>query len=432
MMKKGLILLLFIMAAQAGFAQLLKLEDAVNIALKNSLDIQLLKNNQSIADINNYIGVAGGLPTVTANASDQEQVTNVDQKLNTGTVIHRNAAVGNNFNSNVTAGMLLYNGSRVVATKKRLEELEAQSAQYVNAQVQNLMAAVMTNYFDVVRQQSYLKTLGQSLEVAQKRLDIVKTQQMVGMANNADLYQSQLDLNTIIQNRESQILAVQLSKTDLLTLLNLRPDSVIAIEDTILIDKSITLTDIINNIGKNAELMAADQQIRINELLVKETKAQRYPSLRANASYNFSRNQISAGNVLLNQQQGMQGGLTLGIPIYNGSIFKRQQRVAEVNVKNAALQRDILMRDFTGTAVRTFQAYNSTMQQLETQQQNLQLAQKLLDLTLLRYQLREATILEVRQAQESFENASYIMTNLSFTSKSSEIELRRLTNQISL
>jgi outer membrane protein len=432
MMKKGLILLLFIMAAQAGFAQLLKLEDAVNIALKNSLDIQLLKNNQSIADINNYIGVAGGLPTVTANASDQEQVTNVDQKLNTGTVIHRNAAVGNNFNSNVTAGMLLYNGSRVVATKKRLEELEAQSAQFVNAQVQNLMAAVMTNYFDVVRQQSYLKTLGQSLEVAQKRLDIVKTQQMVGMANNADLYQSQLDLNTIIQNRESQILAVQLSKTDLLTLLNLRPDSVIAIEDTILIDKSITLTDIINNIGKNAELMAADQQIRINELLVKETKAQRYPSLRANASYNFSRNQISAGNVLLNQQQGMQGGLTLGIPIYNGSIFKRQQRVAEVNVKNAALQRDILMRDFTGTAVRTFQAYNSTMQQLETQQQNLQLAQKLLDLTLLRYQLREATILEVRQAQESFENASYIMTNLSFTSKSSEIELRRLTNQISL
>jgi outer membrane protein len=432
MMKKGFILLLFIMAAQAGFAQVLKLEDAVNIALKNSLDIQLLKNNQSIADINNYIGVAGGLPTVTANASDQEQVTNVDQKLNTGTVIHRNAAVGNNFNSNVTAGMLLYNGSRVVATKKRLEELEAQSAQYVNAQVQNLMAAVMTNYFDVVRQQSYLKTLGQSLEVAQKRLDIVRTQQMVGMANNADLYQSQLDLNTIIQNRESQILAVQLSKTDLLTLLNLRPDSVIAIEDTILIDKSITLTDIVNNIGKNAELMAADQQIRINELLVKETKAQRYPSLRANASYSFSRNQISAGNVLLNKQQGIQGGLTLGIPIYNGSIFKRQQRVAEVNVKNAALQRDILMRDFTGTAVRTFQAYNSTMQQLETQQQNLQLAQKLLDLTLLRYQLREATILEVRQAQESFENAAYIMTNLSFTSKSSEIELRRLTNQITL
>jgi outer membrane protein len=431
-MKKGFFIALFTTITLAGSSQLLKLEDAVNIALKNSLDIQLLKNNQNIADINNHIGVAGGLPTVTANAADNEQITNVDQKLNTGTVIHRNAAVGNNLSSNITAGMLLYNGSRVIATKKRLEELEAQSEQYVNAEVQNLMASVMTGYFDVVRQQSYYKTLGQSLEVAQKRLDIVKTQQMVGMANNADLYQSQLDLNTIIQNRESQSLIVQQAKTDLLVLLSLRPDSLITVEDTILVDKSLVLGDVLNNIGKNAELMAAGQQISINEQIVKETRAQRYPSLRANASYSFGRNQISAGNVLLNQTQGFQGGVSLGIPIYNGTIYKRQQRVAEINVKNAGLQRDILMRDFTGNAVRTFQAYNNTLQQLETQQQNLQLARKLLDLVLLRYQLREATILEVRQAQESFENASFMMTNLSFTSKSSEIELRRLTNQITL
>lgn len=431
-MKKGFLIALFTSITLAGSSQLLKLEDAVNIALKNSLDIQLLKNNQNIADINNHIGMAGGLPTVTANAADNEQITNVDQKLNTGTVIHRNAAVGNNLSSNITAGMLLYNGFRVVATKKRLEELEAQSEQYVNAEVQNLMASVMTGYFDVVRQQSYYNTLGQSLEVAQKRLDIVKTQQMVGMANNADLFQSQLDLNTIVQNRESQSLIVQQSKTDLLVLLSLRPDSLITVEDTIIVDRSLILGDVLNNIGKNAELMAAGQQISINEQIVKETRAQRYPSLRANASYSFGRNQISAGNVLLNQTQGFQGGLSLGIPIYNGTIYKRQTRIAEINVKNAGLQRDILMRDFTGNAVRTFQAYNNTLQQLETQQQNLQLARKLLDLVLLRYQLREATILEVRQAQESFENASFMMTNLSFTSKSSEIELRRLTNQITL
>jgi outer membrane protein len=431
-MKRSLFISILIIVGFSGFSQVLTLKDAVNIALKNSLDIQLLRNNQQIADINNHIGVAGGLPTVTAAASDNEQVTNVDQKLNTGTVIHRNAAVGNNFSSNVTAGMLLYNGSRVMATKKRLAELEAQSEQYVNAQIQNLMAAVMTGYYDIVRQQAYLKTLGQSIEVAQKRVDIVKTQQNVGMANNADLYQSQLDLNTLIQNREAQALIIDQAKTDLLVLLNLRPDSLIAVEDTIIVDRNITLGDVMSNIGRNAEIMAADQQIRINEFIVKETKAQRYPSLRANASYNFSRNQISAGNVLLNQQQGAVGVLSLSVPIYNGSIFRRQQRVAEINVRNAAIQKDILIRDFTGNAVRTFQAYNATLQQLDTQRKNLELARQLLDLALLRYQLRAATILEVRLAQESFENAAFIMTNLSFTTKSSEIELKRVTNQISL
>jgi outer membrane protein len=104
--------------------------------------------------------------------------------------------------------------------------------------------------------------------------------------------------------------------------------------------------------------------------------------------------------------------------------------VAEINVKNATLERDILVRDYSANAIKTFQSYNSTLEQLDTQRRNLELAQKLVDLVLLRYQLREATILEVRLAQESFENASYTMTNLNFAGKSSEIELKRLINQI--
>jgi len=48
----------------------------------------------------------------------------------------------------------------------------------------------------------------------------------------------------------------------------------------------------------------------------------------------------------------------------------------------------------------------------------------------LRYQYREATILEVRQAQESFENASYSLINFGFSGKSAEIELKRVINQL--
>jgi outer membrane protein TolC len=429
-MKKYLIIPFLVFGGVAGHAQLITLQDAINIALKNSLDLQLTKNNVDIATTNNHIGVAGGLPVVTAGASDNEQITNVNQKLNTGDIIKRPDAVGNNFSANVTAGMLLYNGSRVIATKNRLEQLQSQSEQYVNAQIQNVMAAVMTGYYDVVRQQAYIKTIAQSIDVAQKRLDIVKTQQNVGMANNADLYQSQLDLNTLLQTRQSQLLIIDQSKTELLRLLSLKPDSLIFVEDTILIDRSITLDNIINGVTRNAEIIAADDQVRINEFIVKEVAAQRYPSLRASAAYNFSRNQTSAGNLLLNQSRGPVAGLSIGIPIYNGTIYKRQQRVAEINVKNAALERDILVRDYTANAIKTFQSYNSMLEQLDTQRRNLELAQKLVDLVLLRYQLREATILEVRQAQESFENASFTMTNLNFAGKSSEIELKRLINQI--
>ncbi|MEP6677443.1 MAG: TolC family protein [Ferruginibacter sp.] len=429
-MKRFLFILFIFLIHLTTFCQTLGLQDAINIALKKSLDLQLLKNNVEIGKINNNIGIAGGLPVVTAAASDVEQSTNVHQELNTGTIIKRSAAVGNSYLSNVTAGILLYNGSRVVATKHRLEQLELQSEQYLNSEVQNTMASVMTSYYDVVRQQALIKTIDKSIDVAQKQMEIVKVQQSVGMANNADLFQSQIDLNNFLQQKQAQQLVIDQAKTGLLLLLNLRPDSLININDTILVDKTLILGNILDNINRNADILAADNQIKINQFLVKETAALRYPSVEASAGYNFNRSQTAAGNVLLNQTRGPFAGLTLGIPIYNGSVYKRQQKIAEINVQNANLQKDIVIRNYSAQAVQTYQAYISSIQQLDSQKINVDLAQKLIDLALFRFQLHQATIVELTQAQQSFQQAEYAFTNLSYAAKSSEIELKRLINQI--
>ena len=424
---------IFFLVPVALLAQPLRLQEAVNIALKNSLDIQLVKNNQQITDVNNYIGVAGGLPVVTSTASDNESFSNVNQKINTTSGIQniqRNGASANALAAGVTGSMLLYNGLRVVATKKRLEELEKQSQQYVNSQIQNVIAGVMTSYYDVVRQQGYIKTIDQSISVAEKKLDIIKTQQNVGLANNADLFQAQLDLNNLQQTKQSQQLVIDQAKTGLLTLLTLKPDSVIAISDTILVDKSIVLGNVLDNLSSNPDIIAAGDQIHINELIERETAALRYPTVRGSAGYSYNRNQASAGQVLLNQSYGPFVGINVGIPIYNGSIYKRQQKVAEINTLNAGIQKNILQRGYSAGAVKTFQAYSSAMLQLETAQKNLELSQKLLDLVLQRFQLRQATIVDVTLAQQGFETAAFSLINLSYASKSSEIELKRLSNKL--
>ena len=429
-MKKFFYILIIFSIPHHSFCQSLSLQDAINIALKKSLDLQLLKNNVEISAVNNNIGVAGGLPVVTASAADNESSTNVNQELNTGDIIKRNGAVGNSLTSGVTAGILLYNGSRVIATKSRLQQLESQSEQYLNSEVQNTMASVMTSYYDIVRQQAYIKTIDKSIDVAQQQLNIVKTQQSVGMANNADLFQSQISLNNLLQQRQAQLLVIDQAKTGLLLLLNLKPDSVINVNDTIVVDKTLVLGNILDNLNRNADILAADEQIKINQFIVKETAAQRYPSLRESAGYNYNRSQTTAGNLLLNQSSGPVAGLTLGIPIYNGSIYKRQQKVAEINVQNAALQKDILTRNYTAQAVQTYQAYASSMQQLDSQKTNVELAQKLIDLELYRFQLHAATIVELTQVQQSFQQAAFTLINLSYAAKSSEIELKRLINQI--
>jgi outer membrane protein TolC len=424
---------LFFVLGIAAHSQQLGLQDAVGIALRNSLDIQLVKNNQQIATVNNNIGIAGGLPLVTATGSDNEQSSNVNQKVNTTSGIQniqRNGASTNNLTGGLTGSILLYNGLRVQATKKRLEQLQLQSEQYVNSQIQNIIAAVMTSYYDVVRQQGYIKTIEQSIAVASKKLEIIKAQQGVGLANNADLFQAQLDLNNLQQTQKSQQLVINQAKTGLLTLLTLKPDSLINISDTIIIDKSIVLGNVLENIKSNPDIAAATQQIAINSLIEKETNAQRYPTVRGSAGYNYSRNQASAGQVLLNQNFGPFVGVNFAIPIYNGSIYKRQLKIASINTKNADLQTKMLVRDYSGQTVKTFQAYANAMDQLETAQKNLELSQKLMDLVLQRFQLRQATIVDVTLAQQGFETAAYSLINLSYAAKATEVELKRITSKL--
>ncbi len=431
MTKQLLVLAGFMSATICYGQQRLSLQDAVNTALKNSFDIHLAKNNVEISSINNNYGIAGGLPLVTGNATDNEQVTNIKQTFSDPS---RNATannVGSNtIAANITGTMLLFNGYRVVTTKKRLEELEKQNQQLLNAQIQNTIAAVMTKYYDVVRQQNYIKTIAKSIEVANQRLSILQTRKEVGLSNNADLFQAQLDVNGLHQTQQSQQLVIDQSKTDLLNLIAASPDSIVVIADTIIVDAGLRLDSVRTYIRQNPQLISADQQIRINELIEKETSSQRYPAITANAGYRFNNTATAAGFSRLNQSHGPFLGVGLSIPIYNGGIVKRQEKIANINTKSAIVQRDQLLLNFENIAVRTYQAYANSLQQLQTQKSNTELSTKLLDLVLQRFQLGQATIIEVRQAQESFENEGYRLVNLNYAAKVAEISLKQIANKL--
>lgn len=431
---KKIAVLFFLTTGITGFAQQkMSLTDAINTALQNSYDIRLAKNNIEISTINNYIGVAGGLPVISATGNDNEQVTSINQKFaDAARDTKRDNVSSNNLTVGLTGSMLLYNGSRVVAAKKRLEELQQQNQQLLSVQVQNTIAAVTTKYYDVVRQQSYLKTIAQSIEVSRQRLSVLQTRKDVGLSNNADIFQAQLDLNALIQSQQAQQLVIDQAKTDLLNLIFLKPDTKILISDTIIVDRKINIDSVRSNLAKNPLLAAADKQIRINELLEKETAALRYPTLRANAGYNLTSSKSAAGFSLLNQSYGPFVGINLAIPIYNGSISKKQQQVAAINTRNAMIQRDNILLDNESGMIRTYQAYTNSLAQLETSLQNYTLSTQLLELILQKFQLGQATIIDVKQAQQSFENEGYRLVNLNYAAKVAEIELKRLASALAL
>jgi len=80
----------------------------------------------------------------------------------------------------------------------------------------------MASYYNILSQQSYLNIIQSSIDVSAKKLEIVKNRYNVGMANEADLLQAQIDLSMAQQNFKGQQLIIDQAKTSLLQLMSVK------------------------------------------------------------------------------------------------------------------------------------------------------------------------------------------------------------------
>jgi len=431
-MKRGLLYFILMFSLNAGAQVQITLTNAIDSALKSNFDIRIARVNTDISRIGNTYGMAGGLPSLNGSAADNRSVLNLKQKTSSGINISQNNVNNSSYNAGLTANMVLFNGFKIIATKGRLNLLQRQSELELNQQIQTTMAVVMESYYDIIRQQSYLNIIKSLLDVSSKKLEIVKERYKVGMANDADLLQARMDFNLADQNLKGQELIIEQDKTSLLQLMGVKQYFSISVNDTILIDKSIRKDSILNYLENNPQYLSAEQQIRINQQIVKEQRALRYPSVRISTGYNFTYSSSSAGFNLFTQNYGPTVGATLLVPIFNGNIYKTQQEIAYFNVQNARLQKESLLKSLEADAIKTYQSYESTLQQLDSQQKSYADASRLVSILVQKFRLNEATILDLKAAQDSFESAGYMFVNLQYAAKTAEIELKRLIYKLGI
>jgi outer membrane protein len=392
----------------------------------------LVENNLSIAQNNNNYGVAGGLPTVTANGTNNNTLTTINQTFpDASRNTTRSGVDGSTLNGGLTATMILFNGYRIAATKDRLESIQKQTEAALQTQMLNTSSTVMQQYYNVIRQVAFLKTIEKSIEASEQRVAIVKTRQEIGVANQTDLLQSSLDLNALLQAKQNQLLVLDQVKADLFNSMVVPANSNYVFTDSIQVDQKMILSDVESKMKAHPLLQSAQQLINVNQFLEKETKALMYPTLRANTGFNYNSNKSAAGFILLNESYGPFLGFNLSIPIYAGTVSKRAYKNAQINTVSAKIQYDNTAQTLATELFKTYQNYQNSLKQTPVEIENYKMSDALLALVMERFKLGEATIVDVKQAQQSFETAGFRLTSLQFSAKIAEIELKRMSNQLS-
>jgi outer membrane protein TolC len=422
--------LLSCLGAQAQDS-LLKAAEAVDIALRNNLRIQVARSEQDIARINNTWGNAGKWPVVTAGISNTEALSNLNQKLSNGNEIIRNGVTNNILSANLSANWRLYSGMRVLATKERFEELERIGALQVRQEVARLSFDVLSAYFDIVRLNLQVRAIEAIIDLSRERERIAETRFAVGSAGKSDLLQARIDLNTQRVNLANIRQQVRVAKAGLNTMLLRMPDAPLEVADTAFAIAKVEIADYRAKAAKDNYPLLLAQRNRAVLLQDKRIiNAQRLPVLSLGSVSSFNRNQATGGFFLTNQTLGPNVGLNLAIPIFNGNSVRTQLKVADARIRQQELQTEILRTEILRDLQAAYDAFSNAVAISEVERQNVELARENNLISTERFRKLQSNSIELRQAQLSLIEAQDRYINAAFRAKLASTTLQFIAGDV--
>jgi outer membrane protein len=425
-----LIFLSIVLFNKVQAQQTLTLQQAISEALRTNYQIQIAQNEAEIAVEGNYAGAAGMVPTLGVNVNDNQSITNLHQELSNGTNISKDGVRGNAFNANLALNYTLFDGMRMFATSKKLDEFEKLGMQRTKSLIQNTVGDVIQAYSNVLREQNNLSLVKLTLAVSDDRLKLIKVRLEAGLANNTDLYLAQLDLEARKQALLTQEQNINNAYIILNTLINFKADSTYSIDTVLTLSNNLNKKDLDIALAQNPEILMAATQENIALQVQKEFQAARYPTLRLNAQYGYAVTQSQAGFTLLNSTAGPTVGVSFGLPLYAAGITQHNINIAKLQYKNAQLYKDLATVNIKSVYEQTWLTYTTTLEQVRQDEETVKVAMLYLDLMQLRYKSGQSTVLDFRAAQNSFEETNVRYINHKYTLKLAETDLLRLTGQL--
>jgi outer membrane protein TolC len=414
---------------------LLTPEEAVATALENNYEIRLSRNDSIISAIDYSYANAALLPRLNANGSYTLNNNNQKQKLADGTDRKANGIKSNNVNASLALNWVLFDGFRMFATRDKLRQFTILGDLIIRNQITDVVAQVLNTYFNIVRQKQQLRAVEEQMILNRERLKLAEVKLEVGLGIKPDVLQAKLDINAQIASQLNQQTLITRLKIDLNGLMAVEKGVDYEVLDSIPIDTTLTLDRIKANIADSSPaLLLAQQNIEIANLILKEVRAERLPTVSFNSTYNFSKTNnntvINPFSPLFNQNRGFNYGLTASIPVFNNYTAKRNIRLAQADIDSRRLRLQSQLSQANNLLENNFRTYLLQKQQLGLEEMNIALAKENIFIAYERYKQGVTTFIELREAQKSLSEAYDRLIAARYNTKVAEIELLRLKGDL--
>jgi outer membrane protein TolC len=409
----------------------LTVEQAIKYAVDHNYGVIISRNQIEIGRINNNWVNAGAYPTVSATANKTYGLNNLQQKLNTGVIINKNGSRTTNTNAGVNVNWRVFDGFRMFATKRRLEELERNGEYTFRKNVNETVYNVVVAYYNIVNLRQQLKAVEEQISLYEERYNVADMRFNIGSGAKYEVLQAQVDLNEQRSNLLNIKNQVNIAKNDLNNLMGKKTDTTYKVADTILISSLPDLVVVQSKIEtQNPDLLLAQSNLAILLDSKREINSARLPVVTLNGNYNFVKNSNTAGFNLFTQNYGPSGSIGVAVPLFSGSIVKKQLQIADIDILNQNVGIEQVKNNLNISLANAVANYQNALNIITLEKDNLKLAAENISIAIQRFRLLNITSVELRQVQISYLDAENRLYNALYQGKLAEAEIGLLTGDI--
>lgn len=417
----------------SGAQQVYSLKQCIETGLERNYSIRIVRNEQQIDKNNATPGNAGYLPTVDMSGGFSGSVNNNRNKLTDGSVEKTNGVNSETGNIGLNVNWTVFDGFGIQAEYARLKELERLGELNTRVTIEDFVAALSGEYYNLIRQKIRLRNLTSTLDLSRERLRIVEERYSIGSMSRLDLQQAQVDFNADSSKVLNQLEVVHTSRIRLNQLMALENvEEKIQIRDSVIYPNPF-LDEVElwkNTLSSNAPLLMAQKNSVVSELDYKKVKSRNYPYVRLNAGYGYTANWNEIGTTDLQQRLGLNYGVTVGLTLFDGLNRRRERRNARIQIENQQLRVQELELALRADLSNFWMAYQNNLDLWSLEKENLVAAQENYRIAIDRYKLGDLSGIELREAQNSLLEAEERQSIAEYSTKLCEISLLQLSGQI--
>ncbi len=284
----------------------------------------------------------------------------------------------------------------------------AQAIAQAKAEVvaRGLAAAVVQSYYALVSAQRHTVNAEQSLQEAKSFVDVTQKLEKGGEVAHADAVKALLVLQQRQRDVQDAQLAVEKARIGLAVLIFPDLNLDFTVVDDLNTMRPLSTFDEIRAraVEKNPDLRAARLSLQSESLGIKSARSEYLPTFSFDYWYGINANEFAtySGD---RRNLGYSAQASLIIPLWNWGATRSKVRQAEYRRRQAELDLSLTQKELLSELNSLYAEARSSLAQLDSLRDSLNMSSESLRLTLLRYQAGEASVLEVVDAQATLTQA---------------------------